>query len=183
MRFYPYPALVTDFTVAATQEWSPTPACQNDRFDDLHDKWLDFLNARGVPVAGESLYGFPEPSNLPCSAVSQRGWVVNFDGELHKCGLDSDMEHRAVGALDKAVSEQNENGQYWSNYEPVADPTCRACPALPVCLGGCARDRREERSKAMAENCRYHLQRQPEIVAHHVRLRRQNANRRGGKPC
>jgi uncharacterized protein len=26
----------------------------------------------------------------------------------------------------------------WLAYDPFADPECRSCPALPVCMGGCA---------------------------------------------
>lgn len=174
MQFYPYPSMVSDYTEAAVGEWSPTEACYTEHFYDVHRRWLDFLNARGVPVVNERLYGFPEPTTIACGAVSERGWVVNFDGQLHKCGFDCDSDSRAVGSLGKALVQEDEDLKYWTTYKPIADPVCRECPALPVCLGGCARDRRENRSKAMAETCEFHLKYEPKIVAQHVRLRREN---------
>lgn len=176
-QFYPYPSAVSDYTDAASKFWSPANACNTEEFYDLHRRWLDYLNARGVPVAGERLYGFPEPTTVACGAVSERGWVVNYDGQLHKCGFDSDTDARAVGTISKDLDPKNENSKYWSTYEPVADPVCRECPALPVCLGGCARDRRDARRSAMASNCEYQLKYEPRIVAQHVVLRRHNRKR------
>lgn len=175
LKFYPYISMVSDYTEASTNEWSPSQACQPNEFYEAHRRWLSLLHTRGIPVVGERLYGFPEPTTVACGAVSARGWVVNFDGQLHKCGFDGDKDSKSVGYLNQELDESNENLKYWTSYEPIADPKCRQCPALPVCLGGCARDRREDRSKAMAENCEFHLKYEPGIVAHHIRLRREKA--------
>jgi len=105
---------------------------------------------------------------------------VNYDGSLHKCGVDADTDSRSVGTVNGLLDITNENVRYWSEYEPVADPTCRECRALPVCLGGCARDRREDRHEAMARNCMVHLKHEPEIISQHVRIRREKTQRADG---
>ncbi|WP_460425725.1 radical SAM protein [Azotobacter armeniacus] len=174
LQFYPYLSMITDFTDAATGKWSLSEACFPDEFYRAYQKWLDLLNARGISVAGERLYGFPQPITTACGAFSERGWIINFDGQLHKCGLDSDTDNRSIGFLGKEKDQSNSNALYWSNYNPATNSECRQCRAFPVCLGGCARDRRDNRYKAMLDNCEFHRKYEPLIIAQHIRMRREN---------
>ncbi|MBX2813682.1 MAG: SPASM domain-containing protein [Myxococcales bacterium] len=173
-RVYPYLAPVSDFTDASTVKWSPDEACSTQSFYELQARWLDELNQRGVPVIGEALYGFPEPSASPCSAMSARGFVINEDGSLHKCGADSDTESLSVGKLGEQLSTSNIHFDFWSNYDYFADEQCQTCRALPLCLGGCARDRRDQREHLMSQNCEYRLVHEPNVLAQHIRLKRKN---------
>ena len=177
-RFYPYLAPVRDYTHAASSGWSMSDDCGTEPYYEVQARWIDILHARGIPVVKESLYGFPEPRSQPCGAVTARNWVINDDGTLHKCGLDMDTDERSVGKLGQVIRADNENAKYWQGYDHFADPMCRDCRALPLCLGGCARDRREGRSQAVEENCEYHLKYEPGIIAQHIRLARADRHKR-----
>jgi uncharacterized protein len=178
LRFYPYLAPVRDYTAAARTGWSMEEDCGTDAFYQAYARWLDILNERGIPVVKESLYGYPEPRSQPCGAVTERNWLINEDGTLHKCGLDIDTDARSVGRLGEQLDANNQNTKFWQGYDFFADATCRECRALPLCLGGCARDRREGREQAVSENCQHHLTHEPRILAQHVRLARANRQRR-----
>jgi len=180
LRFYPYLAPVRDYTHAAETGWSIQDDCGTAAFYEVYSRWLEVLNERGIPVVKESLYGFPEPRSQPCGAVTARNWLINDDGTLHKCGLDIDTDARAVGKLGDLPDPNNENTKYWDGYDHFADATCRSCRALPLCLGGCSRDRREGRDQAVSENCEYHLAHEPRILAQHIKLARTNRRRGDG---
>lgn len=177
LRFYPYLAPVRDYNDAAKSGWSIADDCGTGEFFAVHTRWLEILHERGIPVVKESLYGYPEPRSQPCGAMTARNWLINDDGTLHKCGLDIDTDARAVGKLGELPDPGNENTRYWGGYDHFSDPTCRSCRALPLCLGGCARDRREGREQAMSENCEYHLTHEPRILAQHIRLARTQRQR------
>ena len=181
LRFYPYLAPVRDYTEASRVHWSIAEDCGTKAFYAVNEQWLNELDACGIPVVKESLYGFPEPRSQPCGAVTSRGWLINDDGSLHKCGFDVDTDGLSVGRLGDEASLDNANMKFWTGYDHFSDPTCRDCRALPLCLGGCARDRREKRAQAMSENCEYHLEHEPRILAQHIRLaRKHRAARRHG---
>lgn len=173
-KFYPYPSLVRDYTAASTVNWSIDDDAGTAAFNELYLRWLSALNARGLPVVKESLYGFPEPKTTPCGAVASRGWVINEDGSLHKCGFDADDDKMAVGKVGAALDPENANLKFWTGYDHFDDPTCVACRALPLCLGGCARDRREKHDRLMSEVCEFRLVYEPQILAQHIRLMREN---------
>lgn len=177
LRFYPYLAAVRDYTHAVETGWSIADDCGTNAFFEVSARWLEFLSQRGIPVVKESLYGYPEPRSQPCGAMTARNWLINDDGTLHKCGLDIDTDARAVGKLGELPDASNPNAKYWNGYDHFADPTCQSCRALPLCLGGCARDRREGREQAVSENCEYHLTHEPRILAQHIRLARTQRKR------
>jgi uncharacterized protein len=45
--------------------------------------------------------------------------------------------HEVIGHI---RDYKNTNGRLakWMKYDPFSDKECRSCPALPVCMGGCA---------------------------------------------
>jgi uncharacterized protein len=87
-------------------------------------------------------YGFdsmtlPPPTGAPCTAVRANELVVGSNGELYKCWDSVGNKLEVIGDV---RDYKNTNGrlQKWLKYDPFADPECRQCIALPVCMGGCA---------------------------------------------
>jgi uncharacterized protein len=109
------------------------PCCFNNReFARAEHEFRD-LAAR---------YGFhqkalPRPTVAPCTAVRKNELVIGSKGELYKC-LESIGNRLEV--IGNVWDYQNPNGrlQKWIKYNPFANSECRACIALPVCMGGCA---------------------------------------------
>lgn len=172
-RFYPYPSVVAKYTDAC--RWSPDDDCGMDAYFDLRSRWMQELTRCGVPVLMQGLYGFPEPRPYCCGAVGASGFIVTPDGMIHRCGFDSDDDDRAVGRLGGSFSGGDRNDKYWQEYDPFVHTECLACEALPSCLAGCPRARRDGRAGLIAEACAYYRIFESKALAQHVRL--SNANR------
>jgi uncharacterized protein len=87
-------------------------------------------------------YGFagasvPAPSGAPCTAVRTNEFIVGSDGELYKCWESVGNPTHVIGNI---RDYRNINGRLrrWISYDPFTNEECRSCPALPVCMGGCA---------------------------------------------
>ncbi|RSM48409.1 hypothetical protein DMB66_46380 [Actinoplanes sp. ATCC 53533] len=81
--------------------------------------------------------GPPGPVGAPCTAVRDNELVVGSRGELYKCTETVGDGSEVVGNL-LNWPQAGDRLMKWLTYDPFADAECRACPALPVCMGGCA---------------------------------------------
>lgn len=165
-RVYPYLALVSDFTDACT--WSASKACDVGDFVHLDGEWLRKLAFRGLPVLMRGLYGFPRPRPYCCGAVACHSYVVTPAGLIHRCGFDVDDDNKAVGTLGERIDGENDNATFWETYDPFRYEECVACVALPSCLGGCPRNRRDGRTRHLREECTYYHEHEPTVLAHHI---------------
>ena len=79
----------------------------------------------------------PRPTGAPCTAVRENELVVGSKGELYKCWMSVGNRLEEIGNI-RNYSVLNGRLRKWLDYDPLNDPECRACIALPVCMGGCA---------------------------------------------
>jgi uncharacterized protein len=79
----------------------------------------------------------PGPVGAPCTAVRDNELVVGARGELYKCTETVGDPSEVVGNL-LDWPRPGDRLMKWLTYDPFADDECRSCPALPVCMGGCA---------------------------------------------
>ncbi|BEL04124.1 radical SAM protein [Actinoplanes sichuanensis] len=95
---------------------------------------------RFLALAGE--LGFatpppPAPTGAPCTAVRDNELVIGSRGEIYKCTETVGDPNEVIGDL-RDWPAPGDRLSKWLTYDPFTDPECRACPALPVCMGGCA---------------------------------------------
>jgi len=81
--------------------------------------------------------GLPGPVGAPCTAVRRNELIVGSRGELYKCTETVGDPNEVVGNL-ADWPRGDDRMHKWLAYDPFADAECRACKALPVCMGGCA---------------------------------------------
>jgi uncharacterized protein len=81
--------------------------------------------------------GPPKPVGAPCTAVRDNELVVGSRGELYKCPETVGNPAEVIGNL-LTWPRTGDRLLRWLTYEPFDDDECRSCPALPVCMGGCA---------------------------------------------
>ncbi|MBO3742247.1 radical SAM/SPASM domain-containing protein [Actinoplanes flavus] len=86
---------------------------------------------------GFDMPGLPGPVGAPCTAVRDNELVVGSRGELYKCTETVGNPAEVVGNL-LTWPRAGDRLLRWLTYEPFDDEECRSCPALPVCMGGCA---------------------------------------------
>ena len=79
----------------------------------------------------------PRPAWTPCTAVRAGDLIVGSRGELYKCFHTVGNPEQVVGNI-RDFRDPNSRIRQWLDYDPFADRECRSCPALPVCMGGCA---------------------------------------------
>jgi uncharacterized protein len=79
----------------------------------------------------------PQPVGSPCTAVRANELVVGARGELYKCWDSVGNQREVIGHL-RSWRDPNDRVLKWLRYDPFADEGCRACIALPTCMGGCA---------------------------------------------
>jgi uncharacterized protein len=87
-------------------------------------------------------YGFgrgslPRPIAVPCIAATANGLVIGSNGEIYKCYISVGDQTEIVGNI-RSYNDPNGRLQKWLKYNPFSNDECRACIALPVCMGGCA---------------------------------------------
>ena len=79
----------------------------------------------------------PSPVGAPCTAVRDNELIVGSRGELYECTETVGDPSEVVGNLLDG-SARGDRLMKWLAYDPFEDDECRSCPALPVCMGGCA---------------------------------------------
>jgi uncharacterized protein len=98
----------------------------------VEQQFLDYASGLGFATPGP-----PAPTGAPCTAVRDNELVVGSRGELYKCTETVGDGSEVVGSL-LDWPRPGDRLMKWLTYDPFADDECRSCPALPVCMGGCA---------------------------------------------
>lgn len=160
-NFFPYLARISAFTDACSGVSSHVTTL--DEFWDVQFEWMERLRSRGVDLPAHGLYQFPEPKIYNCGAVGSNGFVFTPEGEVHKCGLEVDDSRRAIGRLGESFEHSR-----FADYSPFRHPVCRECEFLPTCLGGCPRDRIDNRTLEVKNNCDYHKRFEQQILLFHL---------------
>ena len=94
-------------------------------------------SARLHASAGSRPTRLPQPVASPCTAVRVNELVVGARGELYKCWDSVGNKREVIGHL-RSWRDPNDRALKWLRYDPFTDEGCRACIALPTCMGGCA---------------------------------------------
>lgn len=102
----------------------------------------DFAEAEMAFRALAERYGFggrslPRPLGTPCTAVRKHDLVIGSRGELYKCWESIGNPAEVTGSI-LDYRRPGTRVHKWLSYDPFENPECRACVALPVCMGGCA---------------------------------------------
>lgn len=112
----------------------------------------DFAEAQVQLLERAWALGFRTPDPLAathgiCAAASSNSIVVNADGSLTKCYMDVGDRTEIVGNVDRFAKALDAPSK-WTSYE-IADEECRSCTFLPVCLGGCPKQKMARADKAV----------------------------------
>ena len=101
---------------------------------------------------------YPKTLYSYCGADRDNSLLINSNGDLYKCWEDIGLDEYKVGNI---VTEKMINQNTFYNYilyDVTKDMNCKTCKYLPLCMGGCPKERvisTEERCnkvKYMLEN-------------------------------
>jgi uncharacterized protein len=102
-------------------------------FASLEVDYYKYLLVRGYKLG----LGFLEPKALPCSALKDDDYMIDFDGRMLKCDHEFGSEESALGNIRTGITN-TKRADHWSSINPRDNPLCPTCPILPTCLGHCA---------------------------------------------
>lgn len=138
-RFLFYPTLVREWGGDRISEMKNSLLSHYNSIDEIHRKFKEL--------------GLREPNiyqnyakEYICSASRANGFIVNYDGTLHKCTLameSSDFEIRRknnVGYIDKYGNMHIDEAKQslWVNNRSYDEGECKDCKIYPFCMGtGC----------------------------------------------
>lgn len=89
-------------------------------------------------------YGIKEINFYPknqmggCTADHNNSFVVGPNGELYKCWVDVGKPNREIGNIYKNEINLSLYSEYLVGTDMFSDQKCLSCFLLPVCDGGCA---------------------------------------------
>lgn len=123
--------------VLSDDGWSPASRCQisslsQESFSTIEQEFNECARQMGFEAGSP-----PSPKGAPCTAVRHHDLVIGSRGELYKCWDDVGNPVSVIGNIATGVVN-DERALKWANYDPFSNVDCRACIALPVCMGGCA---------------------------------------------
>jgi len=98
---------------------------------------LDGLARYGVANAARINVGLPKRS-FGCTYRRERSFAIGPDGAIHRCPRILDRPEWAVGHVSTGLHPGSAAASRWLRANPFTNPTCRRCPVLPLCGGGCA---------------------------------------------
>lgn len=109
-----------------------------------------------------------EPSSRPngyihCMAESTSNFCISNDGDIYKCYEDLGNQKLVVGnILDNdffnGIGKRNRSYSCkYLSYDPRDFKKCRECNILPLCMGGCAKDRIDNNGEPVCIEYKYSL--------------------------
>ena len=73
-----------------------------------------------------------------CVAASKNGYVINGNGDVHKCWETAHDSTKRIGTIFNPDELQNSvTANLWNQWSPFDNDTCRSCKILPMCGGHC----------------------------------------------
>ena len=103
-------------------------------------------------------------------------YSVSFDpeGNMYKCWEHIGERKYALGKINKKGVVENINktllNRQMFGADPLEDPTCRKCPYLPICGGGCPMQRIENVfNNGKNVNCTYYKGHIENFILEHIR--------------
>ena len=112
-------------------------------------EYYELANSMGFDVI---LGGLGIGKLIYCYAEREDQYIVNYNGEVFKCSVTDFDSSKRVGFINnegKFIKDKNK-WDSWFNME-LFEKKCESCTFLPLCMGGCRKDRLE--NKATGSYC------------------------------
>lgn len=79
-----------------------------------------------------------------CYAERQNQYIIDFKGDVFKCSVTDFSSSCKIGSIDAEgmLVRDEANWKAWMDMPPF-DDSCTECVFLPLCMGGCRKDRAE----------------------------------------
>lgn len=96
------------------------------------------LSERGREMGLSSPLEAPQGIMGMCVAARDNGFVVNHNGDVHKCWETAHDPRKRIGTIFEPESfDASPNTAIWQEWSPFESDVCKSCKILPMCGGFC----------------------------------------------
>ena len=127
--------------VFGEQELSATKNMAGDEISRVITGHYDLAASLGYDIR---LGGIGVGKLIYCYAERENQYIVDFKGDVFKCSVTDFSSSKRVGTIDVEGNFVREEAN-WAEWFGLGlfDPKCQECTFLPLCMGGCRKDRIE----------------------------------------
>jgi uncharacterized protein len=107
-------------------------------------KYYELANSLGFDVV---LGGLGVGKLVYCYAEREHQYILNYKGEVFKCSVSDFDSEKRIGYIDSngVFIRDIQKWDSWFCMDPFEEK-CKECVFLPLCMGGCRKERLESRS-------------------------------------
>ena len=129
-----------------------------EQFSDCKIEALKLFKDLGLSASFKEKY--PLLKKNECCATSNNSFVINPDGKIHRCWNDISIDSLSIGTIFNPLDCNSEIFRKWSDCSSVlTNEECVVCEVLPICMGGCPRERVYRGRKDSCTEMKYHINR------------------------
>lgn len=122
--------------------------------DNLFMKTKDVLSFYEQIYEADPTEIYPKIQGKGCTATCAYYYVIGPKGELYNCWEDMGKVDKEIGDIISGKLHERTMRQYIFHGHAFDDNNCKECKILPICFGGCPKDRIENKfHKADNELC------------------------------
>jgi uncharacterized protein len=112
-------------------------------------EYYELANSMGFDVV---LGGLGIGKLVYCYAERENQYILNYNGEVFKCSVTDFDSSKRVGFVNRRGEfiKESDKWNFWFDIE-LFEEKCKSCVFLPLCMGGCRKDRIE--NKATGSYC------------------------------
>jgi len=150
---WPYRARQINFALGFVTQYENARHIDTDwyfRFDDfflIEDefselKWSHYNKwaATNKAKPARKLFRLPQVQFAEClSAVNPYGFVIDPDGNIHKCWNEADKDNSSVGNIFAPDDIDQSRLNKWLAFDRFDEQDCADCSCLPICDTRCTR--------------------------------------------
>lgn len=127
--------------IFGNQELSATKNMDGNKISRAITEYYDLAKSLGYDIR---LGGIGVGKLFYCYAERENQYIVDYKGDVFKCSVTDFSSSKRVGTIDEEGNFIRDETKWaeWFGLVPF-DPKCQDCTFLPLCMGGCRKDRIE----------------------------------------
>lgn len=100
---------------------------------------------------------YPSPRFNYCTADYANSFVIDVDGDIHKCWNHVGNKNQSCGNLQNNDMELSSKYLEWVQWDPFRIEKCKNCNLLPVCMGGCPDTARQNNNIPVCDSIKFNI--------------------------
>lgn len=116
----------------------------SEKIEGLEGKTYANINLKIKKMTGQSNSAqswLPRVVSHQCGADREASFMIGPKGELYQCWDDFGDPTKVVGNIASKLSHHQDYIDEYTLFDPTLHPKCSSCNVMPLCMGGCSKQR------------------------------------------